>query len=83
MFKEYTLREEEIAAVNKSLKPGVEENVPKRLKGITFELVARMQRLHKRCSYHALLKYYCPVWVSFMTFISCMIESLWGFLALR
>lgn len=76
MFKEYTLREEEIAAVNKNSKPGVEENVPKRLKGITFELVARMQKLHERCSYHALLKYYCPVWVSFVSFIFSMVGSL-------
>lgn len=75
-FKEYTFREEEIAAANKSPKLGVEENIPKRLRGITFELVARMQRLHKRCSYHALLKYYCPVWVSFVAFIFCMVGGL-------
>lgn len=65
-FKDYTLREQEIAAVNKGLKPGTAENVPKRLRGTAFELVARMQKLHKRCSYHALVKYYCPAWVSFI-----------------
>lgn len=65
-LKEYTFREQEITDVNKGLKAGKQENIPRRLRGTTFELVARMQRLHKRCSYHALLKYYCPVSVSFV-----------------
>lgn len=66
MFKEYSCREQEIGDVNKGLKPGKQENIPRRLRGAPFELVARMQRLHKRCSYYALLKYYCPVSVSFV-----------------
>lgn len=64
-FKDYTQREDEIADMNK-IKPGAEKNIPKRLRGTIFELVTRMQRLHKRASYHALIKYYCPVWVSFV-----------------
>ena len=57
-LKDYTLREHEIA-----LQGGKGSFIPKRLKGKTFDLVQRMMRLHKRCSYHALIEYYCPVWV--------------------
>lgn len=60
-LKDYTVREKEIAAVA-ALSGKLEVlSVPKRLRGTVFGLVARMQRLHKRCSYHALVKYYCPV----------------------
>ncbi|KAG0138456.1 hypothetical protein HOY82DRAFT_227820 [Tuber indicum] len=57
-LKDYTLREHEIA-----LQGGKRSFIPKRLKGKAFELVKRMMRLHRRCSYHALIEYYCPVWV--------------------
>ena len=60
-LKDYTLREHEIA-----LQGGKGSFIPKRLKGKTFDLVQRMMRLHKRCSYHALIEYYCPVWVLFL-----------------
>lgn len=63
-LKDYTLREHEIA-----LQGGKGSFIPKRLRGKTFELVQRMMRLHKRCSYHALIEYYCPVWVLFSFFL--------------
>ena len=34
--------------------------LPKRLKGNAQGLVKHMQKLHQKCSYHALVKYYCP-----------------------
>lgn len=40
------------------------ERVPKRLNNI-LPLVKKLQKLHSRCSYHALLKHYCPVYVGF------------------
>lgn len=42
------------------------ENVPKRLRGKVYKLVGKLIRNHKRCSYHALLKHYCPVSVSML-----------------
>jgi telomerase reverse transcriptase len=62
-FQDYTLREQEIQAL-KQKRQGKEPSVPKRLKGNILVLVMQMQKLHLRCSYHALVKYYCPasVW---------------------
>lgn len=34
--------------------------IPKRLRGRPVELVQRLQRRHKNCSYAELLRYYCP-----------------------
>ena len=73
-FKDYTLREQEIAASIRQLirKRGsensstacVKHRVPKRLRGQALDLVKRFQQLHSRCSYHELLKHHCPQNVS-------------------
>lgn len=60
-LKDYTTREKEISAIAALSGKPEALSVPKRLRGTVFELVARIQKLHKRCSYHALVKYYCPV----------------------
>ncbi|KAK2816774.1 hypothetical protein FQN49_007996, partial [Arthroderma sp. PD_2] len=52
-FKDYTLREKEIA-----LKPG--DKIPRRLRGRLVELVQKMQKRHSRCAYVELLRHYCP-----------------------
>jgi telomerase reverse transcriptase len=64
MFQDYTLREEEIARKF----PGKDEKsrraakqIPKRLKGNLPHLVRRLQILHGRCAYAAMLQHYCPV----------------------
>jgi len=54
-FKDYTDREAEIGGTlnerdNKSLR---------RLRNVV-PLVGKMQKLHKSCSYHAMIHYYCP-----------------------
>ena len=72
-FKDYTLREQEIAQLERQkLQKGsaeassiaVRHRVPKRLRGEALDLVRKLQRLHSRCSYHDLLKHYCPAKVS-------------------
>lgn len=73
-FKDYTLREQEIAqkgrlmklksAGRASVSSAKMEHVPKRLRGRTLELVRKLQKLHSRCSYSELLKHYCPLEVS-------------------
>lgn len=70
-FKDYTLREQEIAfaARQKQAKVGMaaanegqsKDKLPKRLRGLPVELVKKMQKRHARCPYHELLKHYCPV----------------------
>ena len=35
--------------------------VPKRLNGKVLALVVKMQKLHRGCSFHALINHYCPV----------------------
>lgn len=69
-FKDYTLREQEIAQKyrQESLKSGLGSNpsasanqrLPKRLRGVV-NLVRRLQILHFRCSYKELLEHYCPL----------------------
>lgn len=61
-FKDYTLREEEIARADRPRKIMnlSTAHLPKRLRGRAFELVQRLQVLHKRCSYTQLLAHYCP-----------------------
>ncbi|KAI2147442.1 Telomerase reverse transcriptase [Ophidiomyces ophidiicola] len=54
-FKDYTLREDEIAAQQNPNK------LPKRLRGLPLRLVQKLQKRHQRCSYVELLKYYCPI----------------------
>ena len=64
--KDYTLREGEIAAMEQNLKEkprgskSIPHLLPKRLRGSVPRLVARLLKLHSRCSYAELLKHYCP-----------------------
>ena len=66
-FKDYTLREQEIASVERRPELTGESHhvyplrLPKRLRGPLPMLIARMLKLHSTCSYVELLKYYCPV----------------------
>lgn len=66
-FKDYTLREQEIAlhqrqkqVKNSSLTGSPKVRLPKRLRGQAVALVKKLQKLHSRCSYTELLKHYCP-----------------------
>ena len=72
-FKDYTLREQEIAHYEQGRKRKMDviakpvfiiHRLPKRLRGETFALVRKLQIQHARCSYHQLLKYYCPLQVN-------------------
>ena len=66
-LKDYTLREQEIAQLDRqSLQKGAaaKQRIPKRLRGEALDLVRKLQRLHSRCSYRDLLKHYCPSRVS-------------------
>lgn len=66
-FKDYTLREQEIALRQRQIQlknasptgpPKV--RLPKRLRGQAVVLVKKLQKLHRRCSYAELLRHYCP-----------------------
>ncbi|KAI9832402.1 MAG: hypothetical protein M1819_004390 [Sarea resinae] len=69
-FKDYTLREQEIAQAmlheaSRRRRKGSEaeaspDKIPKRLRGVPFELTGKLQKLHARCSYTELLRHYCP-----------------------
>lgn len=72
-FKDYTLREQEIAQCQQRKLQGAngpiskrvsKDRLPKRLRGPLLDLAGKFQRLHSRCSYNELLKHYCPVDVS-------------------
>lgn len=59
--KDYTYREEEIAVlVDKYKRKNEEIPKPKRLGDNVLELVKRLQKRHRECSYDALVKYCCP-----------------------
>ncbi|KAL8731786.1 MAG: hypothetical protein Q9166_003233 [cf. Caloplaca sp. 2 TL-2023] len=64
-FKDYTLREQEITQMKDrsslSNPLTVRSHLPRRLRGIVFDLVCRVQTLHSRCAYYELLKHYCPL----------------------
>ncbi|KAG5956075.1 hypothetical protein E4U58_006763 [Claviceps cyperi] len=62
-FKDYTLRDEEISKLLKEAKNVSVDGtpkLPKRLRGLAWTLVQRLQTLHSRCSYTELMKHYCP-----------------------
>ena len=69
-FKDYTLRDAEIAGSmhvwkQKRSTNGHEHSVehpplPKRLRNRGLQLVSRLRRRHARCSYAAMLDHYCP-----------------------
>jgi telomerase reverse transcriptase len=67
-FKDYTLRESEIkkSLLNDSgeADPKKQSKIPKRLCGPPLELVRKLRRLHSRCAYAQLLRYYCALSVS-------------------
>lgn len=73
-FKDYILREEEIARREEMMRGsrnGTEERkestkLPKRLRGKALALVQRLQKRHQRCSYTELLRHYCPLEVSYV-----------------
>lgn len=67
-FKDYTLREHEIMRAALKHKPGrpvacpgqiADSKLPKRLRGAAEQLVDRIRKRHVKCSYSALLRYYC------------------------
>ncbi|KAI4182459.1 MAG: hypothetical protein LQ348_004847 [Seirophora lacunosa] len=63
-FQDYTLRENEIARQTGQLRPNAshsKNHLPKRLRGVLFGLVKKMQKLHAGCAYYELLKHYCPL----------------------
>lgn len=59
-FKDYTLREHEIASTQSKTTNAVKPHLPKRLRGDVVNLVQKLQILHSRCAYKELLDYYCP-----------------------
>lgn len=68
-FKDYTFREQEIAKAKQRRKrahPAANDGasatapLPKRLRTHALELVRRLRNHQARCSYSALLQYYCP-----------------------
>lgn len=69
-FKDYTLREKEIAydRLRKVSRKGqyasgtsdIKDVIPKRLRSHVVDLVRRLRVLHRRCSYVELLRYHCP-----------------------
>jgi len=65
-FKNYTLREEEIEQKDHIRHTAGLSTVhlPKRLRGVCFTLMQKLQRLHDRCSYSQLLAHHCPSSVS-------------------
>ena len=83
-FKDYTLREQEIARKYRqaSLKSGLRSNpsasanqrLPKRLRG-AVDLVKKLQILHSRCSYKELLEHYCPLKVGLCVFLPYIVTK--------
>ncbi|EGX91766.1 telomerase reverse transcriptase, putative [Cordyceps militaris CM01] len=61
-LQDYTVRDDEIAQHMRSDKNFLTQGVPKipkRLRGAARDLVRRLQILHRRCSYIALIRHYC------------------------
>ncbi|WPH03795.1 Hypothetical protein R9X50_00667800 [Acrodontium crateriforme] len=66
-YKDYTLREKEIARVElrrRKSHPNAaidrKQPLPKRVKGEILNVIHRIRKRHQRCPYHALLHHYCP-----------------------
>ncbi|KAG5926155.1 hypothetical protein E4U42_003572 [Claviceps africana] len=62
-LQDYTIRDEEIFRFLKNprnLSADGTAKLPKRLRGMAWNLVQRLQTLHSRCSYTELLRHYCP-----------------------
>ena len=84
-FKDYTLREQEIAQHDRgSSKNRIEDRdnhssrqwVPKRLRGETLRLVRKLQIYHSRTSYHQLLEHYCQVKVMIAILVNVQIDDI-------
>lgn len=60
-FKDYSLREKEISEALKKNPRTKTTYLPRRLRGKAFELVRRMHKRHKSCSYTELLRHYCSL----------------------
>ncbi|OKL61688.1 hypothetical protein UA08_02399 [Talaromyces atroroseus] len=63
-FKDYTLREEEIARLQGPeghRRTQIKSKLPKRLRGSPLQLVQKLQKRSQTCSYTALLRHYCPL----------------------
>ncbi|KAG5950238.1 hypothetical protein E4U53_005346 [Claviceps sorghi] len=61
-FQDYTIRDEEVSRLLKNpkkLSADGTAKLPKRLRGMAWNLVQRLQALHSRCSYSELLRHYC------------------------
>lgn len=71
-FKDYTIREQEIAKKKSALlargsisrDDAYRRLMPKRLRGPITDMVRKLRKLHHRCSYTELLRHYCRVEVS-------------------
>lgn len=65
-FMDYTSREQEIARsrARRKYRPGKpplpEDKIPRRLRGLPFDMVKRLRKRQTRCSYKELLDNYCP-----------------------
>jgi telomerase reverse transcriptase len=60
-FKDYTMRDKEIAA---AVRLGKSTRMPKRLRGLAFDLIKKIRKNHTKLSYTELLRHYCPFDVS-------------------
>lgn len=65
-FKDYTLREDEIARSQTRTRRRQRERetenlkLPKRLRGTLVSLIQKLQKRHQACAYVELLRHYCP-----------------------
>jgi telomerase reverse transcriptase len=60
-FQNYTMRDKEIAAAVRLKK---NSKIPKRLRGLAFDLIRKIRKNHTNLSYTELLRHYCPFDVS-------------------
>lgn len=60
LFKDYTLREDEIRRLPLNHKGASTTKIPRRLRGSLVNLVEKLQILHERCPYSQIVTYYCP-----------------------
>lgn len=70
-FKDYTLREHEISHMyDHVLGSKARLRVPRRLRSVV-DLIHKLRRLHARCAYTELLRYYCPADLTKMSRLRC------------
>jgi len=56
-FKDYTFREDELHSLSTKEKRAL----PRRLRGPALQLIRKLRRAHRRCSYSQVLAHHCPV----------------------